>query len=168
MLLIHAHSLKIWLAKYAPHFLLHVFLHWAKQFLAIYMPQIQLCRILRVCSGAWQNALSAPRDRIEVADLTSCRISDLRSAQSVLSRSTNKQSKLCTTVFAAYFFASSFLTILFWIVFTDFFANSLNLETKIDYLIKRQKQCTIFDYLLNSQIKSDVLKFDYLSNGQKR
>ena len=38
--------------------------------------------------------------------------------------------------------------VLFLIIF---FIDSLNLETKIDYLLKRQKQYTIFDYFLNSQ-----------------
>ena len=49
------------------------------------------------------------------------------------------------------FLASSFLTIHESVVLIDSFINSLNPQTKIDYLIKREKQCPIFDYLLNSQ-----------------
>ena len=48
------------------------------------------------------------------------------------------------------FFCVKFFSIYFGIVLLFFFVNLLNPETRIDYLIKRQKQCTIFDYLLNS------------------
>ena len=59
-------------------------------------------------------------------------------------------------VFCSMFFASSFLTIYFQpfilaLFLSIFLLILLNSETKIDYLIKRQIQRTIFDYLLNNQ-----------------
>ena len=72
----------------------------------------------------------------------------------------HKQSKFCIAVFE-----SSFLTIYCGIVFTDFFVNSLNPETKIDCsIIKRQKQCTLFHSLLNSQKRCTSI--DYLINSK--
>ena len=59
--------------------------------------------------------------------------------------------KILRIRFCRCFFASRYLIVYFVNVLLIFFINLLNPEIKFDYLIKRQKQCTIFDYLLNSQ-----------------
>ena len=53
-----------------------------------------------------------------------------------------------------------------YLFFTDFFVNSLNPETKTDYVIKNKSNA--YYLTIYYTFKNDELKFDYLSNSQKR